>query len=55
MELVDGTERFEVYYKTDSARFTLKDVSGIGWGLSSSNEIEVLGNIHEHPHLLEGE
>ncbi|HZG83849.1 YopX family protein [Paenibacillus sp.] len=54
IKLMDGNEIFRVVYDDRRARFHLYDNEGVGWSFDHTNEYEVIGNIYEHPHLLEG-
>ena len=51
LKMVDGLYRFEVIYDTEKLRFVLRDKDGY-WGFTSTNDINVVGNIYEHNHLL---
>lgn len=47
------SELFTVVFVDSQARFSFLDKDGIQWLVSSQNEIEVIGNIHDNPELLE--
>ena len=46
-----GNEIFEVRWDLRKARFILVDKLGDTWSFDDSNDIEVIGNIHEAPEL----
>ncbi len=48
-----GSSNYEVKWLADAGQFCFWRPDDIGWNLLHSSECEVIGNIHQHPKLLE--
>lgn len=45
-------EKFKVVWHVEEARFKLIDEEGFSWSFTQRNDMEVLGNVFEHPQLF---